>query len=215
MVCLVGTGLSVLRRSQGVPAGRRQLLHPRRARSPRKDPRPSRCTRTRSRRKQALHANPGRGHDLHHDRQQSSSCPSNQGLVLAFLKDPRRAAADSSRGRPVDGRDQLRSVPGTDGLSCSPIPCCRSAPAPRPISRGSSPTRSPASIPTRSTPSAEKLMAELFAVSRVSVRQLRPVQPHAEPEGRTSCATRPRSTAFRRRASSICCTTPIRRTTST
>ena len=57
--------------------------------------------------------------------------------------------------------------------------------------------------------------AEDVRVSRVSVRQLRPVQPHAQSAGRICCATRPSCTAFPKRASRRCCTTPTRRTTPT
>ena len=46
-----------------------------------------------------MQANPAVDSDVHHDAATASSLPSNQGLLLAFLKDPPQAAADSSRSR--------------------------------------------------------------------------------------------------------------------
>ena len=107
-------------------------------------------------------------------------CRSNQGFVLAFLNDPDERPPIAARGRPIDGRDRLRTIPGAAGVPAAQSGAARSAPARPPTSRGNSPTRFPASTPTRFTPSADKLMAKLSRIPRISVRQLRSLQSHAE-----------------------------------
>ncbi len=53
-----------------------------------------------------------RGHDLHDERQLGNFLPSNQGFLLAFLKDPVAAPADRRSRGAVDGRQSTRRVPG-------------------------------------------------------------------------------------------------------
>ena len=154
------------------------------------------------------------GHDLHHERQHDQFLPANQGFVLAFLKDPDKRPPIRVVARAIDG-GLNSSSPGTMTF-LQPNPVLQISTGATANFAGAIRLRDfPGSTPTRFTPRRVKLMAKMFTISRISVRQLRSLQSHAERAGETSCAIRPSSMASRRRGSSRCCTTPIRRTTAT
>ena len=178
----------------------------------RKARRPSRCTRTRLQSEEALHANPAvdmtftmTGKQRFLSRRIRDSC-------WRFLKDPDQRPPIQAVAGQLMGAINSR-VPGT-----ADVPAAQSGAADqhrrhRESRRASSPTRFPGSIRTRCMPSAGQVDAEDVRVSRISVRQLRSVQPHAEPAGGHAARSGQAVRRFGDAHSRLCCTTRIRRTT--
>ena len=123
VVCLVGHGLAVLRRAEGVPARRRQLLHPRRDGGAGRLVAGADARNTSARPEDILHANPAV--DMTFTMTGVSRfLPANQGFLLAFLKDPDPAARPSSQvAGQLMGGDHRRPCPGA-WPSSSPTRCC-------------------------------------------------------------------------------------------
>ena len=118
---------------------------------------------------------------LHHERERHFP-GSQSGILIAFLKDPVAARPNRQGSGAIDGQAHDARFPGP-WPSCSRIRCSRSAPARPPTRRASSPTLFPASIPTRFTTTAGKMMAKMHEYPGFLFVNSDLLQPHAEPAG--------------------------------
>ena len=105
-----------------------------------------------------MQANPAVADHFHHEREQPVPGVES-GILIAFLKDPsQRPPIDPVAGQLMGG---IRARFPARWLSCSRIPCWRSAPARPPIRRASSPTRISGIDPNEVYDTAGKMMAKM------------------------------------------------------
>ena len=123
----------------------------------------------------------GRGHDLHDDREFSAFFPANQGFLLAFLKDPDKRPPILAVAGQLMGAINSSGAGTADFLQ--PNPVLQISTGATANLQGQFAYAHSGIDPNEVYAIAGQVDRQRCSVSRISVRQLRSLQSHAQPAG--------------------------------